>query len=379
MRKLKKISSSYSDVLIIDANGSDFILQCLPKKYSSRVLTIRGEAPIIFSLGFFLILVRMIIRFGPTPLALISSIIQYLGPLAVITFIDNISIMGKLSNLFPDCLVISVQNGVRFKGDWYQDYKLPTYFGFGEYERELIKDSAVHVDEYQAVGSLKMGLFLSELGNYERRPDSNGRVCFISQYRHNMLGSDDQPWYEKFFSYNREVFVDLVNWSKENNFQLDVAMVSSRINKNFDNEINYFKGSVDCSNVCFHPKVQESFSSYNVCINAEVLVAVDSTLGFEMFGYGKKILFCGAMNDSFMSVRGSFGLFEKMPKFVLLKEEGGEQESLNWKLSNLLTMSDKEYLDATKSARSYYMSNGQKYPHEIISDCISSFISGQSK
>ncbi len=374
MRRLKRINSSYVDVLIIDANGSDFISQCIPEKYSSRILGTRGVFPFVLSISFLLILTKMVMKFGFTPMALISSIVQSLKPKVVITFIDNISIMGELSELFPRRLVVSVQNGVRFEGDWRKNYKLPVYFGFGEYEHELIKEIGVNVGEYKSVGSLKMGVFLSSYLGHINKSISNKKICFISQYRHNMLGSEDQPWYGKFFGYSKDLFVDIVKWSKANNYKLSVAMVSEQSDANFDNEMKYFKDSVDCSDVHFSPNIREELSSYKVCIDAELLVTMDSTLSFEMFGHGKKVLFCGAMNDSFSNIRGSVGLFEKMPDFVILKESESGKKSLSGKLLNLLTMNNEEYYVATKSARSFYMKTRERPPHELISSYISNFM-----
>jgi surface carbohydrate biosynthesis protein len=374
MRKIKKINSNYADILVIDSIGSENLAYCVPENITSKVLVTRNEIPLILSIKFFIILVTMIAKFGFTPMALISSIVKCIKPKVVLTFTDNISIMGRLADLFPICKIISVQNGVRFKWGWDSNYTLPIYFGFGRYESELIKNRCVSVLEYKPIGSLKMGIYLSEHFKDIKKLHAKNKICFISQYRHNMLDSELKPWYSKFTGYSKEIFADIVKWSEVNNYEVSVVMANGEFDKDFNHELTYFKQTVDCSMVKFYPNVRKKFSSYKRCIDSNILVTMDSTLGFEMFGYGKKILFCGAMNDYFANIRGSVELFERVPEFAMLREVESEIKPLSDKLLFLSKMTNVEYLRSTESARLFYMDFGPSYPHDIISNYISNFL-----
>ena len=375
MRNIKLINSSYADILIIDEVGSNFILQCIPRGCSSKIIVTRGVFPLIPNISFFLIVVKMVMKFGLTPMALMSSIVKYLNPKVIITFIDNMSIMGELSELFPKCLVVSVQNGVRVKGSWHKNSKLPVYFGFGEYERGLMKDVGASVVEYNSVGSIKMNMFLSSYLGDINEYISNKNICFISQYRHQMLDSEKESWGSKFFGYSKDLFIDVVVWSKANNYKLSVAMAYRESDVNFDNEMKYYKDAVDCSDVYFSPNIPEEFTSYKICANSEILVTMDSTLGFEMFGYGKKVLFCGAISDNYLNIRGSAGLFEKIPDFIILKEGAeGKRALLSEKFLNLVTITNEDYNVATKSARLFYMNTRGRPSHEYIYSYLSNFL-----
>ncbi|MDC0407642.1 hypothetical protein OAM82_03225 [Candidatus Thioglobus sp.] len=374
MRKIKKINSSHTEVLIIDEVGNESLLYCLPENTEFRILVTRNELPVIPSIRFFITLVAMVAKFGFTPMALISSVIKCIKPKVIMTFTDNISIMGRLAAFFPERKIISIQNGVRFKWGWDDNFTLPVFFGFGKYESELIKNRCVSVLEYKSVGSLKMGIFLSEHFKNNKKPHAKKRISFISQYRHNMLDSKLKPWFGKFMNYSKEMFASIVNLSEINGYEVSIVMTNGKQDKDYAHELKYFKQAVDCSTVKFCPNVREEFSSYKKCIESDVLVTMDSTLGFEMFGYGKKILFCGAMNNHFTNIRGSVELFESLPKFAVLKEDESEINMLSDKLSFLLEMTNENYLHSTEKSRLFYMDFGSSYPHDIVSNYISNYM-----
>ena len=81
--------------------------------------------------------------------------------------------MGRLQEHFPDKLIISVQNGNRehqadsvgtkkYMAGWEMGTPIPNYYGFGEYEKDLMLELGVRAKSYIKAGSLKMGMVLSQ-------------------------------------------------------------------------------------------------------------------------------------------------------------------------------------------------------------------------
>jgi surface carbohydrate biosynthesis protein len=372
MKTFKIIDASIIDVLIIDKVGSEFILECIPDNHLIKVLDVRENIPYIFSFAFFLTLITTVFRFGITPKWLISAIVENLNPRVVITYIDNISIMGDLKDIFPKKTIISVQNGVRANnklstGGWNSNYKLPVYFGYGDYELDLMKKKQATVEEYYAVGSLKFGLFLSEYN--DKNLSNSDTLCFVSQYRYAIVNSSQQSDI-KFTDLVRNVYGQIVEYISANKYKLCVAMVHNAGEDNYVNELNFYKSIVNSDRVEFLPNNRLEYSSYKASIKSEVVITMDSALGFEMFGYGKKTLFCSSIDPVFAKNRGVDENFKKMPNLVKL------QRSLSSQLTELMSIDNSQYNEIVSDAREYYMKCCRPYPHEIISSYILNVVTG---
>jgi len=370
MRTFKIIDASIIDVLIIDKVGSEVILECIPDNLLIKVLDVRENIPYIFSFAFFLTLVTTVFRFGITSKWLISALVENLKPGVVITYIDNMRLMGDLKVIFPKKTIISVQNGVRFNnklsnGGWNSSFKLPIYFGFGDYELDLMKKKQAKVEEYYAVGSLKFGLFLSKYS--DKNLSNSNTLCFVSQYRYSVANSSQQPDV-KFTDLARNVYGQIVEYTSANKYKLCVAMVNNVGEDNYVNELNFYKSIVNSDRVEFLPNNTLEYSSYKASIKSEVVITMDSSLGFEMFGYGKKTLFCSSIDPVFAKNRGVDENFKKMPNLVKL------QRSLSSQLTELMSIDNSQYNEIVRDAREYYMKCCRPYPHEIISEFISRII-----
>ena len=119
--------------------------------------------------------------------------------------------------------------------------------------------------------------------------------------------------------------------------QIKVAMRSDRTNEIFHDETKFF-------NDIGHAELIErtEFSSYQVGYDSNVIISTLSTLGFELLGVGKKVLFCGmtASNDNFTEKQGIDYIMHKLPDIVLLNSLS--QLELNDKITSLINMSNEE-------------------------------------
>ena len=73
------------DVLVVDESGIEYIMNCIPEKYSVTVMYIRGVIPLIINLSFFIKLLQRIIQFKITNIALLSAIVDEINPKVITT------------------------------------------------------------------------------------------------------------------------------------------------------------------------------------------------------------------------------------------------------------------------------------------------------
>ena len=369
MKKPIKVSRFVSDVLIIDNVGSDVVIKCIPEELSYSIVDVRNGIPYIARLFFFFRLSIRAAQFGIKYKSLIASIVDVIKPKIIISFIDTNLIMGQIGLIFPNKLVISIQNGARLHMGGFnnkREFLLPHYFTFGEYEKDLLKKYNIKYQSCKAVGSVKLGLFLEK---NTRIKNNRNCICFISQYVP-LINEFKDDGVKRL----KTVYSNLITWNNENERRsIRIAMRNNKNDNYYINEVNFFElpkaADIELIN-------NTDYSSYQAGLDSSIVVTIDSTLGFELFGLGKKVLFCGmTINKSLPQSKNVKLIFNKMPDFVSLKSL--DQSDFNSKISKLIDMSNEEYLSRTKNAREYYMTN-KRYPHEAISEFIKDFIDSDS-
>jgi len=272
--------------------------------------------------------------------------------------------MGFLDSLFVDKTIISVQNGVRMELYGFLsnsgNITIPNYFSFGKYEEDVVKKYKIKSKSIYNSGSLRSSLFLLS-GNYKFRK-TNSDICFISQY----WPIDSTPHRIHCRKMIRKLFSSLVYWNNNSNKRVIKVAIRNRVGeKNYNDEYNFYKRK----NVKTIKRT--TFSSYEYGFKSEIIVTMFSTIGFELFGLGKKVLFCGKITDSKYEERKSVDFaLNKIPDFMQLYSLSPSE--IDRKLNILINMSEKEYLMRTRYARKYYMSSKRPQAHTIINDYISS-------
>ena len=116
---------------------------------------------------------------------------------------------------------------------------------------------------------------------------------------------------------------------------------------------------------------------YKLGIESEVVVAIDSTLGYELFGYGCKLLFCVGADKDFLARWGSTGNVSTMPKLVLIEQLNSNH--FEEKMDKLFFIKYQQYLTITKYARSYYMKFNENPAYNIIKSDIVCFLENNKK
>ncbi len=377
MRKIEGISKTNHDILIIDHAGSEWLKYCIPKGCDQYTLKIRNVAPFVKSFSFFYNLAKCIIKSGVNSTSLLSAIVLELNPKVIITFIDNNRFMGKLQTVFPDILVISVQNGSRREyGDPCFDahkeyYSFPHYFGFGKHESDIMKKRGCSVKKYYSVGSLKLGIFLSKFYDNQIQNNQGKSICLVSQYILSFTELSDIKSI-KYMASLRKACRILAFFSKDNNIRVNIAMRNELDSEGYQKELNFFKEFFDCCDVIFYTNEHKKMSSYQIGVDSDVIIAFHSTLIYELFGMGKRVLLYGKVDQDLVDMLGCKSRFNIMPNECLLNSWNyGEFEK---KVNSLMEMGDNEFLNKTEDARKYYMDFGASYPHDVISNYISNFL-----
>ena len=294
-----------SDVLIYDASGSELLLPYLAG-YDVEVVPLRGESVNIQCL------LRAMLKLSfwtVKPLQVYAEIfIEIASPKAIITFIDNNVNFYTLSQRFAGAKTIFIQNGMRGGGSdifssltrstkYRVDYMLVFNNAFGEKYKNFIEG------QYLSLGSFKNNNIRTGVQS------TQDTVLFISQYRQEPRNSavftvdtTGAPisW-EKFYRSEALVLSFLKQWCITNHKRLQIAGCSSELQ---DTEREFFAANLDGLNWEYVPRT-DLYGSYKLVDAAEIVVFIDSALGFESIGRGKKTvgLSCRGrlLNDSSLS------------------------------------------------------------------------------
>jgi surface carbohydrate biosynthesis protein len=274
-----------SDILIYDACGADALAPYLAE-YKSETIFLRGELVNIPCL--FVAMFRVKFWKGNPVDAYVDVFIRLVSPSIAVTFIDNSPGFYTISSRFPRLKTVFLQNGRR--DDWldrlpnppkfHVDYMLFHNIAMGRYHQKFISGSAL------AVGSLK--------NNRARKSvDGPGEgVLFVSQFRERPVGggaffrqpNGDEVYWEQFYEADARVLRFLSKWCAEKNKPLRIAGCSP------DNESAERAFFANCLPGCdweYFPK-SDLYASYGLVDAAELVVFVDSALGYESIGRGKK-------------------------------------------------------------------------------------------
>ena len=367
MKKLKLISKRKIDLLIIDEESSNAIKHCVPDNMSYSILPVRNVIPFLISIKFFIKLFVKITNGENIRFSVLRSFIEVLSPSVIISFIDNAERDGKLQDIFPDKLVISVQNGLRTVSNGFPN-KVPVLYGFGDYENDLLISTNARIKEYIPLGSLKFSIFMDKYSKSceERKYD----ICYVSSFNcRAYTGLIDITPAGKV---QEELYPKIVSICQERGYSLSVAMKSQTNESDmYLQELQYFQ-NMDKQNYATYVYRKENFTSYCVALSSEVILGISSTLIYEMYGYGKKVLFLGAGSIEMQHSMNSVMNFSKLAEDVCIRTM--EKDHIENKLLNLKKKDNDDYLTAISESQSYYMNYGKEFAHHVIKERIRSFV-----
>jgi surface carbohydrate biosynthesis protein len=368
-RKIVWHLESTCDVLIYDGEGSDILLYCMPIESKIFVSRIREELSLFGSVSFFIWVLLGFIKYRRRNLAINFGIIKHLKPKVIITYIDNSLAICKIKKIFPLIPVIAVQNGTRWdfsiKNREHMEYDY--YFSFGLVEGEIFSQGGHIVSNFYPVGSLMAGIFRQESAVLKAKKFD---LCYISQYgpmpiNHSELDDWTREVYVAYLETDKRLFEIVVKYAEENNLSLRVAMRFPLISENFARERDYFN-CPGYEKIEYIP--QSKFSSYRAVQESRLSFTISSTLGYEALGWGERVIFAkdvesvgslvtqGCWTDNLVTHKLS----------ALQRLHSLEYSELNFKATEILKMTDQNYIEYSKNARTYYMNYDDEHSPQII-------------
>jgi len=277
-----------ANVLIYDRDGSEVFLKYLEPK-GVEILDVRGE-----SLNLY-VLCKCLLRWE---ISLLHYSLQYLScvePSVALTFVDNNHLFYQLKSHHKNLTTVFVQNGVkgevgdvigflkmqtRIPNKFQVDHMLTFGNAAGRKYLEYIEGKII------PIGSIKNNIYQSE-------PQKQFRsVLFLSQYRPPpspesrpiLVHGNRRISWKQFYSVEAFLLPLLHRYCLQNKLALKICMCSY---DETEGESNYFKALLGNEGVELLKKTG-SYSGYENVEAAEFVVFVDTALGYEALGRGKK-------------------------------------------------------------------------------------------
>jgi surface carbohydrate biosynthesis protein len=281
------------DVLIYDKCGSEVLMPYL-KKYKTEILAVRGEQINLYCMLRASLTTDFWI--GRILKAYTDEYIKCVTPNLCITFIDNNPAFYSISNRFSGVTTLLIQNGLR--DNWLENlidknvYKVDYMLVFNKFIGAIYENN---IDgKIIEIGSLKNN-YIKKNGN-----PIPGTVVFISTYIPEPDGVKTIEVNGKLvlwadFSKSECIILNyLKQWCKDNEKQLIIAGCSL---DGAQAEKDFYEDKLDGIDWRYSARV-DIYSTYKLIDSAELVVTIDSTVGYESMARGNK--------TAFISCRGYF-------------------------------------------------------------------------
>ncbi len=288
------------EILIYDATNAELINPYL-SNYQVEILAIRGEFVYLFCL------LRAAVKLGfwiDSPLRVYADVfISLTSPKLVITLIDNNENFFSISHRFPNVQTLMIQNGTRGEiGDIfgrykqnnedYVDWMLVHNDAIGRLYRHCIKGRTL------SIGSLKNNSYIKSTSEVSQS------ILFISQY-HEKPHDNSPLWIEpdgvaiywdSFFDADKKIIAFLDKWCFINQKKLIICGRSPEKN---GLENTFYQRYLKLCEWEFVSR-KGAYSAYELVDASEIIVFIDSTLGYEALARGKKVagFSCRLLNKS---------------------------------------------------------------------------------
>lgn len=302
------------DILIYDREGSINILKYLNKK-NVIILDVRKE-----SFNFF-VLFRCLKKNKISFDEYLYEYINIVKPKCIITFIDNNEKFYLIKSIFPNILTIFIQNGTRgevgdifgkenFNPNFKVDYMLVHGDTIGEKYESIISGKSL------SIGSFKNNMI--PVSNKKYHKDKKKTMLFTSTYILPPKNKNTPIWidngkptfWNQFYQSEDVILPFLKNYSKKNNIKLQIC---GRLIKEHTLEKEYYNSYLEGCDWEFLER-EDAFSSYALVDKSDILINIDSTIGYEAFGRGLKVAFFTIRGTSLNSSATKFGWPGKFPE-----------------------------------------------------------------
>jgi surface carbohydrate biosynthesis protein len=302
----------------------------------------------------------------------LSALLAEINPKLIFTCADNNILLARYALENPDIQVIFLQNALRDTiGSIHKSIRLPVYLSLGNIEAKIFKSIGVQCREYRPTGSVKLGLAVAKYNESNEPPFD---LCFVSHYRPELFFEGASLLFKKIEQCQRMLFKHLVHYASTNNLSLIVICKTRELYLQ-DRERKYFTSISQSTPFEFirSDKGEHEFDSYLKGLASGLIVHPASTLGFELFSVGKKVLFGASAHASLVNDWGISHYFDVLPDLVKLQIDSSD--TFNQACDRIRQMPISEYQDITRSpARDIISMPEGEYPHDTVCRLISGYL-----
>jgi len=298
----------------------------------------------------------------------LHSVIELFDPKLVLSLADNNqSLLGYVSSKKGRPVVL-IQNALRRKTRPPFTYKrIPTYFTLGLVEQRRFIETGTVSQKIIPLGSLALGIALA---SPPTSPAAPADICFISSYRPAFDGKISIAESRLLVATHRTLFLLVVKFAATNGFRLRV-ITKAKTPDQLHLETEYFRELAAGKQIDFiaSDRNLNPFNSYYGAMSSRLIVCDHSTLGFELFGIGYRVLFGSSISPEMLSMTGIEDYFAELP--TLVKLEATSQGIFNSKAQHLLEMGNNEYSKLTANAgTSLVAMPHQSSPQELVQNTL---------
>ena len=221
-----------------------------------------------------------------------------ISPKVVITFMDTDYDFQWIGINCIDVDFLAIQNGVREQysvSKWLPPQPHPAskiclqhFYCFGDVEPALLSKFGHRVKNFYPVGSLRASYY-ADMVSTNPSPGYDFDVCFVSQW----ISPDRQAktqWPETYAGVLR-LCEYLNKYVMDKKISLAVALRTGDLQEN-----QYYR-SLFGKNATLVSNDGESMASYKLADGSKVVITGSSTLGWEAFSWGKRVMFCNLSGD----------------------------------------------------------------------------------
>jgi surface carbohydrate biosynthesis protein len=384
LKTIRWRSPPRADVVVFDREGSDMLARAVLDGIPHAVLECRRETLYagLRVLLFLVLALRKIdwrwVRAAPAGMLramrgelyklYLFACVRAMRPKVVLTYIDTNWHFMWISRNYPRAQFFAIQNGVRSSLNLVDEalpsphfahvMDFPTLFCFGDYERDLYRRLGQRVDRFIPVGSVRGDWYRTRIA--QNRPPRKFEICLVSQWLVAML--DEGPAFPEIQRSLRVLDDHLRRYLDERGGRLCIALRS-----NEPREREYFSRVYGArATIVEHDPI--AMASYAAIDQSEIALAMDSTILREVYGWGKKTLFC---NYSGVAVHRS----SPVAGICYLEEPG--YDVFRSRLSELLRMDEEAYRSSTGASARYLIRFDNSNPsYRAIRNAVASKLSG---
>ena len=360
MMQIRFLWPGPTQVLIYGELGETFLRKAVPSSYSIKVLPIREGLPITIRFSFFRqCLINYVRRKLSLRQAYFSALIDEFKPRAVITFIDNNTVLGRYAELRSDVLVISIQNAFRSEATIVKQAAL--YYSLGDVTKELFLEAKTSFQRIESVGSLLLGLYLAE--NVVGQEDYD--FVFVSSYRES-LKNENYEYGRSLLDAHRAVFTHLLRYAKVHRKKI-LVLAKGKVAKegeHFAEEKEFYQELALGSEFTLVSTVKDTFKSYRTTLNANLVITINSTLAYEVLSVGRKTLFGWVSNTDLESHKEAIRYTKYLPESLVLNNDSYEE--FQEKVTALIDLRPEDYESVIEEYKSKCVNQDINNPPHLV-------------